>query len=363
MLGAFAVHCINALHRRPDDRQFQKMLLDIVTFHVSAPDEEFPDEDVTASTPVGYRQGLFFASDIYVEQGMYRLLRTPRMVQLEKRIISSLYDSIEIESAMKMHEARPSQSVRNSTRVSNRRLQTEAIEFLRPEQGEEEMIPEFNLREAGVEVEARAAIEGPDDDIEGAEDDADSSDPDVISRLIWRQFPVDVFATSPNGKPLTSSAHTLLSQEQRVDVTWSIFKTLDLSAVFTKAYIFELDEIKWNALFKYYFPEKNQPPLSQTAQNWPSMTYRKRWVELMNRVSEDDAKVIRNRVKAQFALVKWLPNAKSERVWFTKKVTTKNVKFYPEGAPIEPAPHIAINRGQMRGERITITGVVQEDVD
>lgn len=356
VLGAWAIHALNALHQRPDDRQVSLKLLDVVTFHVKnreeddSPDEDYDDEPPTV--PVGYSQGLFFAADLVLDDYVWRLYRTPRLVQFVSDDLYRMYNcgnQHDIEQLLG-YSSEQSRSKVHPQRVANRRMQTDVVVFVRPEEAAEELVPAFALHAAGVEVVPKLAISGEDINIEGLDDDL--CDPDMLMQSIWRQVPADIFKTSPNRKSATSPAHTLLTAEQRESATWQIFKSLDLAEVFPHAYVYQLNKRSWDSLFDVYFPPKGSPPLHPSAQNWGVMTYYGRWKDLMSRVSEEDSTRVRRNVKVLFDTMKWLPNAKSDRVWQTKTVKTKSVKFYPQGGTPAAAPHIAINTTLVAGEQI-----------
>lgn len=369
VLGAWVIHAINALHRRPDDRQASLSLLDVVTYHVprvgedDSSNDEYDDQPPTV--PVGYAQGLFFIGDIVLDDYVWRLHRTARMIPLLEEHLPRMYQCgsrHEIEHRLG-HGSSQSRSKVHPQRVANRQTHTEAVELIQTERAVEDLVQEFALLAAGVEVAPKLAISGDDINVEGPDDD--HCDPDALMQLIWRQVPSDIFKTSPNRKSATAAAHTLLSADQRDSATWQLFQSLDLTEVFPHAYIYRSDARAWASLFNVYFPPKGSPPLHPGAQNWGSMTYYGRWKDLMSRVSSDDSARIRRDVKVLFDTMKWLPNAKSDRLWQTKTVKSKNVKFYPEGGALAAAPHIAINASLVGREPIIlgVLPVAGEDED
>lgn len=362
ILGAWVVHAVNSLHRRPNDRQTSLHLLDVVTYHVTvnggddSSDDEYDDEPPTA--PVGYGQGLFFVADIVLDDHVWRLHRTSRMQTFVPEDLPRIYNCAtlyELERRLGVAAGREQRKV-HPQRVANRRPQTQAVELVRPDVAAEEIIPVFALRDAGVEVVPRLVITG--DDVNIETHDNDNCHPDTLIQGIWRQMPMDLISTSPNRKSSTAPAHTLLSPEQRDAVTWQLFLTLDLTRVFPHAYVYRLNGAAWKVLFDVYFPPKDSKLLHASAQNWPSMTYLARWQDLMSRVTLADSNRIRREVKVLFDKIKWLPNAKADRVWQTKTVKTKNVKFYPQGQPPAAAPHIAVNETLVMGEAIMLGNFV-----
>lgn len=359
-LGAFVVHSINALHQRPDDYQMHRNLLDVVTYHVR-PDN--PNGDETQTRGVGYEQGLFFAADMATQDKVWRLIRTARFVNMDIGEIPRLYGFATIgalERGFGHYDIKTKGKV-HPNRVSNRRAQTDAVELLRPEVTAEEQIPEFNLHASGVQVTPRLAIEGNDIDIEVTLGDNDTCNVDVIMTSIWRQAPIDIFKTSPNRKRASEPPHTLLSSDQRDAATWSVFQSMDMTDVFGRAYIYQLNPASWAQMCDYYFPPKSAQDLHARAQNWTSMTYLSRWKDLMQRVNPGDAAIIRKEVLRLFSTMKWMPHAKAERLWETKKAKSGKFTYYPEGSQLEPAPHIAVNHGLVRGEAIVIGAHVTEE--
>lgn len=354
-LGAWIIHCVNALHRRPDDNAQSLRLLDVITYHVEAEVEDSAEEELAEEVltePVGYSQGLFFAADIDIDDMAWRILRTVRFKRFAKEDLAYFYGRHNVETVKLLLKGRAAKAKRkvHPQRVANRVPQTDAVEMLHPQVADAEVVPDFDLHATGVEVTPRVAITGVDADIEGA--DVDACHPDILMQLIWRQVPLDVIKTSPNRKSATESPHTLLSIDERDSVTWALFESLDLSNVFPHAWVFKLNGADWGKLCDIYFPPKDSEPLHPKAQNWPSMTYLTRWKDLMSRVSVEDSKRIRQEVRVNFNKLKWLPMAKPDRVWQTKKVTTKKGQFYPLNEPSGPAPHIAINQAMVGGDAI-----------
>lgn len=167
-------------------------------------------------------------------------------------------------------------------------MQTQAVELLQPELAAEEVVPEFALHAAGVQIVPRLVITG--DDVNIDTQDNDDCHPNTLIQAIWRQMPLDLIATSPNHRSSTVSVHTLLSVGQREAVILELFKTLDLTEVFPHTYVYWLNGAVWKSLFNIYFPPKGSKPLHTTAQNWPSMIHFARWNDLMSRVTVEDSK-------------------------------------------------------------------------
>jgi hypothetical protein len=76
----------------------------------------------------------------------------------------------------------------------------------------------------------------------------------------------------------------------------------------------------------------------------------------MNRVSRQDAVLIRKQVQVQFNKLKWLPHTGSDRMWATKNLgEKKGWKFWPKNATHGPCPQLAVNPRYYKGEQI-VTG-------
>jgi len=133
-----------------------------------------------------------------------------------------------------------------------------------------------------------------------------------------------------------------MDADARADVMIGIFKTLDLSAIFKKVQYCIVEWRVWkDVIFAQYFPEKGkQRP--RGLQNFPAATYYCDWIDLMNRLKVDDARLVHHEVFKKFNKLHWVPYTGSDRMWLTKVMMTGGWQMMPAGQQ-QACPHIAIN--------------------
>ncbi|KAI9431846.1 hypothetical protein H4582DRAFT_1790496, partial [Lactarius indigo] len=143
---------------------------------------------------------------------------------------------------------------------------------------------------------------------------------DIIAR-IWRQFPYDLLENAPNRRSNRESSHLLMTNEERKEATTKIFKNTDLRRLFSQVVVKVVSPKDWeNLQFRRFFPSKGFVPPTRF-QNFPYMLYFQLWNTLMERLTEDDSKIVRRSIWKEFRTFQWLPLTDTDRVWNTKKVT------------------------------------------
>lgn len=181
-------------------------------------------------------------------------------------------------------------------------------------------------------------------DVHQMDEDQDGQEgiDDVIAR-IWRQFPYDLFENAPNRRSNREPSHLLMSRQEREEATISIFKQTDLRSIFSRAVVKVLTPKEWeNLQFKRFFPSKGFVPPTRF-QNFPFMRYFQEWNSLMERLSVEDAKIVRGLIWKEFKTFQWLPLTDTDRAWNTKKVTGPQWMHLPSDDK-KPAVRIALNQ-------------------
>ncbi|KAG2062944.1 hypothetical protein BDR04DRAFT_983094, partial [Suillus decipiens] len=140
---------------------------------------------------------------------------------------------------------------------------------------------------------------------------------------IQHQFASDIFQLAPSPRLAPNSPWILLDSAQRMQAKVDILQSLDLSLIFRQVQYQFISKDNWsNALFKLYFPAKGTP-IPKALQQFPSASYYRQWKALMDRLDEDNAKIIQNNNLQWFDKLLWVPHAESDRMWSTKKGSKK----------------------------------------
>jgi len=361
-LGAVTIYLLNSLNSRPAGGRRYDQLLEICCQHVPNPDIDSDDEgdDEDSLIPILYGRGLYFLSDIVVDDIIYRM---PMQRPLDPLLLANLYErpdisTLETDMGVTMVIAEKGSMV-NPNRIPNKRQRTTEVQYI---QDDTPMV-DFGLERRGVEVRPREREYGMDVDnhhtaiADSSDEEGNEQDIDAIVSKIWAQVPYDIFAKAANGKKQADPPHLIMSNAARSKVTWDAFHTTDLSAIFEKAQIRMTPPQFWQEnLFARYFPPKGAKPKERgKLQNFPYMTYYQKWVKLMGDLSEDDAKVVRAAVWKRFKKVKWLPHADTDRMWVTKNGQhDKRFTMYPKGADFTTCPQLAVNTQVLNGEEIVM---------
>jgi hypothetical protein len=366
-LGAIVIHQLNALCHRPAEGRAETDLLETCCMH-TASDLESSDEDYSSgedveSHPTMYDRGLYFVSDVVTTDKVFRI---PNNRHMDPRNLAYLYRMeclSALQQAFHVPQVMLEKTQVNHTRISNRRTTTIDAEFVRDDSV---VIPhvDFGLVEKGVTIKPRMRPTGRDVDenaefSDGAEPDGDV---DTIVRKLWAQFPFDVFGKGPNKKTSTENSHIIMKRRDAENATIDIFKTFDLSRIFTQVQARTVDSAFWDGtLFDRFFPPKSTKAKARgKLQNFPYMTYYKTWVDIKTRMSTRDVEVVRNALRIEWRKLYWVPHADSDRMWATKVIKSRDWKTHPSGHE-GPSPHIAINCRFARNSRITLASVIPSE--
>jgi hypothetical protein len=164
--------------------------------------------------------------------------------------------------------------------------------------------------------------------------------------LVVQAFGPEALSLSPNPKDGSKRSYATVSREEMLKSnSRELFNTLDLTRIFATIKYKETDDItNWNLAFDCIFPEKDAVPLSNKAQNYSNLAYRRAWCEIMQNLSTVDAARVRTAVRNEFNKWRWIPRAQRDCLWDTGKLTNSIVVQGNLHASIEvPAPHILLN--------------------
>lgn len=350
-LGAALIWMLNALNYRPQKYPEHDALRDTCCKHKPCPDGELnEDDDSPATIPVGYEGGLYFLSDIIFDHAP----RLPVGRKLDGHYLLSLYERARLRDIQSffvvnnqiiMDPAVADQRPSSGIRVPNKRRgpTNHVVELGEALPGDQ--VVNFRLLEQGVILNRRIyMVPDREEDFTQEEELASLNDTvDIIITKIWRQFPSDVFASSPNTKG--GGAHVLRDAASVSSIKDDVFYHMDLSSLFEQVQCMTWDKAGWeDHVFKWYFPEHGRPPRRKgQLQNFHTCRYYIDWFDVMARVSERHGLLIRRAVFKEFAKFAWVPQPSWDRMWNTKIKRTKNVLALPAGSERKACPQIAIN--------------------
>lgn len=365
-LGALVIHKLNALFHRPAQREPDTALLTTCCMHVRHDeDSDDDDDDLMETSPIMYDQGMYHACDVVVED---KVLRLPMTRTLDPHHLAFLY-SVDTLSTLLSAFTVPQVMLEKGTkkqsqrRVANKKTRTMAVQYLRDD---DVVVPQLNLglHDAGVIVPTVTRETGPDvvgHDVVDSDDDTVEGDIDGIINKIWGQFAYDVFSKAPNRKLAGSDSYLLASTHDIENFTMDVFKSFDLSHIFSHVQAKTVDGVVWSdTLFNRFFPDKGyQPKLRGQVQNFPYLKYFQTWIDLIGRMSKGHVTLVRNALRKEFRQLYWIPFATCDRLWNTKVENGSKWTSYPKNGPCTAAPHIAINARFEKKGRIVVGTVMR----
>lgn len=347
-LTAILTLMLNALNVRPSEGQAERELTAKCCQQI--PDEYIEEEheddyaNYTGETvPVLYRKGLYNIAGIILSQGDSRI---HFLIDATDGTLAFMFGEESVAAIQSnfdnaIYTAKRSGASLN--RVPNKRLRTYEV---RPEDYDEDERPDFSLAQAGVKVMPGRTLVGRDvDHLRAANIPLPLSDPRSVDEqvtTIWMQFVADIFSKAPNKKHDTEGSHLLLTQEQRLNATDGLLKTTDLREIFACVQVKTVSIQDWDKyVFTRLFPDKHSR-IPAKVQNYKNCVYWQNWRSLMNRMSETDAFVTRQRVQARFNTLSWVPAPDTDRIWQTKR--DERLAYKPADARTRgPCPHIVLN--------------------
>ncbi|TFY76967.1 hypothetical protein EWM64_g7046 [Hericium alpestre] len=350
-LGAVCIWMLNALNYRPDDYEPHRKLASLTCWnkvHIPAydPNPDVEDPELGGVHPVHYRHGVWFLADIWTSDSIYRMPGSTNSADPD--LLAQLYNYAhmgQIKSAFKLSTVRTPKGPSNPARTHNRnvRVTTDIAEL--------QDLPDEDVVYFDDPVLAQIIVP-PSAHPTGADmgpallNDADSDvDLNVNLRLsrIWRQFAYDVFSEVPNPKKGTEFSYAKLTADKRSAITPRVFKKRDLTPYFYCVHIRMVSGAHWhNIQFARFFPCPNfAPPAGQ--KNFHACSYFIDWTNLMNRVSQADSIVIRDRLYYSFKQLLWVPFAATDRMWVSRTPDVNGCIPLGGITNRDPAPWLAIN--------------------
>jgi hypothetical protein len=362
-LGALLIHQLNALLHRPAEGQAESDLLEQSCMHEvdDSSDGDDSDQDYDPTTvPVLYNRGRYFASDIITDDRVMRLPVTRPIAPVHLAFFYAAQSIEALRQEFNLPQVMLPKTKGNNNRVNNRVTHTMAVEHLRDD---DVHIPplDLGLADRGVTIHPKVLASGRDVD-EHEEFRANSSDDDNVEGniddivdKIWSQFPYDIFKKAPNRKASSASSYLIATTHETENFTMDVFKSFDLSHIFSHIQAKNVNSEFWNeTLFSRYFPDKSHKAKERgKLQNFPYLKYYQTWIDIINRMSKADVRIVRAALRRQFRELHWLPFAYTDRLWQTKVERGSNWVAYPKGNT-GPAPHIAVNPRFARKGDITV---------
>ena len=327
-LGAILIYMMNAINYRPAEGHAEKELTRTCCWnryqgHSDSDISGDSDEDVVLA-PVLLEHGLYFVSGVTLQQEVALRMGGGDAVSMDS--ITRLYSitdehDLNVSFNVKTWHGNPKERCQN--RIQNRRKGPVDIRHVVDD--EELKAQNRTLAEQGIVMMPLPQEAGPDitnPDVYQMDEGQDGQEgiDDIIARM-WRQFPYDLFENAPNPRSNREASHLLMPQQEREEATIEVFKSTDLRRMFSRVVIKVVNAKDWQGLqFRRFFPCKGFVPPTRF-QNFPYMRYFQEWNGLMERLSEKDAKVVRELMWTEFKTFQWLPLTDTDRVWNTKKVT------------------------------------------
>jgi hypothetical protein len=327
-------------------------------------DDDSDDDFEEVLEPMLYDQGLYFAADIITIDKVYRLtvvraMDVDHLCQLYKTECLSA-----LQQQFRVPQLTLEKSCVNRTRVSNRNRNTMDVTYL---QDEGVPRPSLNLGLAvqGVNLRPVMRPRGPDvelyPDIIEISDDDDNID-EIVDR-IWRQFPADILAKAPNRKSSAADSYVHLNLRGRETATVDMFKTFDLSPIFSEVRARAVPSSFWgDTLFHRFFPPQSvQAKPVGKLQNFPYMKYYRDWIGIAKRLNRAHFQLVVMSLKPKFMELYWLPLAQTDRLWCTRVMRGSDWHVYPNSACGKPCPQIAINPRFSHKGPVSVGASAQED--
>ena len=210
----------------------------------------------------------------------------------------------------------------------------------------------FEMAAMGVQLRPLPVAEGADvEEFEGEfrahSDDEQEETVDQTLDRIWTSMPSDVMQLAPNPKNKRLPSHVLLTKEERLNVTWDMFKTLDLRKVFFAVQVRYGNREQWRKAVDLLLPPKGEVIHREGLQNYPNAVYFQSWIAMVPRLNSLAAERVRQEIYRRMEKVMWLPDAQTLRMWQTSK--RPQYIMHPQGHQ-EACPAIIINE-RLRAKR------------
>ncbi|KAF9472808.1 hypothetical protein BDN70DRAFT_779560, partial [Pholiota conissans] len=209
---------------------------------------------------------------------------------------------------------------------------------------QEQTTPLFNLSQRGYALQLPVVDRGSDIEQLQSVTQRKDEDIDIDTKLtsMWNQFIYDVTQKAPNRRSASAESYCILTPEQREVVTEAAYQNLHLREFFSDCQYRTATKAQWDSAFDKYWPL--DPILVGGAQNFPTMQYYKAWsdlIELSEKTNDEETLTeIRKALRKRFNSLAWIPNAQSDRVWYTRR--DHRCKRFPGANLRFTAPRILI---------------------
>jgi hypothetical protein len=186
-----------------------------------------------------------------------------------------------------------------------------------------------------------------DDDMDLEEKEGLNDDPDatIDKKLtaIWYQFLIDIIQKSPNPKDQINESYCRTLMKDRLKVRDDFYQNRTLSDIWRSCqYKMATPEV-WENTFARFWPSKDHA-LSRSAQNYLTCRYYLEWKRLISYAPSSVATAARDAIREKFDVLYWIPAAKCDKMWDTKKAE-RGFTTLPSGHN-NAAPQLLIRGGQ-----------------
>ncbi|KAJ3529717.1 hypothetical protein NM688_g7814 [Phlebia brevispora] len=270
-LGGIQIYMLNALMYRPGEQEWDKdLVIQSAAFSSPPVDAEDVEEDElepeTELEPMLEDRGAYFLADIVLNQGS-NILRLPDSARtLSMAALSRVYNVGMVELSAKFNQlsiTRQRDTIRKKRAMQMARHgRTQRVEEAQPEVLDE--VPLItNLVEMNVTLAPRTTLEGLDVLYDAEREEnyqlnllGNGNDIHRELHMIWRQFPIDMVTTSPNGRLRTEPQWITLTAVERGQTKDDLFKGTALP--FRGCHFKRVNAESWSHTFDLLFPPKNQ---------------------------------------------------------------------------------------------------------
>ena len=135
--------------------------------------------------------------------------------------------------------------------------------------------------------------------------------------IIWNQFMKDITAKAPNMQGGAKPSYCKLNSEQRSSVDELTYQNPVLSDYFLACQWKVGTEKDWRISFNYLWPTKGDTKAKR--QNYATCRYHQLWGEITEEFDEKTVKLARDAILLRYNSLFWLPQAYSDRIWWTKR--------------------------------------------
>lgn len=337
-LTAAVVYLVNGLNSRPDDSNEAIDIATAVIPHAHLADEDIFAMDLDFEVTAAERYNLFFIRQISFFRGAH--LSRGRLPQIHS--LTAFFNTKQIADLTSrirgLADWRPKRSMPGPTFIPNKQKRTAEVELV-PEAdahdfhlGEDITLPtRIAVHPVGYHLGENANPPHPDQQTVNAE-----------CQTLMNQFFADIVAKAPNTEGQKS--YWKLDVETRTASPRNVFERVDLLEVFTKCSVLRNTDA-WENAKNSLFPGANEN-VSSTSQGYKSMVYFQRYMSIKKGFEGKgqfaELKTVRQGFHNVLDTLVWLPGAKKDRPWSTKKNKGKFLSFENPNTPTA-APIIVIN--------------------